>query len=666
MFEMFKNAKTKETRVWFGGEPDKGVIPYSKAISFNEGEIDFGNELDKRNLLPNYTMAGKAIYIHPSGEYITTNGAQESLIYQKAFGGVSLVAIESHNYAINTRKVGPVDYGNDSSIIAYSDSGFEIMSNQASWDKYSFQVNEGVIFGTGMMTMACKDDNINPTLTRTKRLSMNMMYKHFGELPSSRLVLNDLRDTNITRKHLDLYEAQENVLQKLQEQPDGFHLLSGEVGVGKTHIAAKYINDLLEKKPDANILIIEPIDGVVARFKKLISVDVHSSPRDGNVVMTDNTSILNSTNINGGWDLVVFDEFHKMDKDTTVSRYPLDTRRMPANVLAMTGTVSNTYPEQIWSTAKNYVSRYAYEFGVNEREACLFAPFNSQGVPQLTSIRLLPEFFLEHVLDDKSVTLLRQDIKELGLEEKMPVNKFSAGFDLSSEDKMFYNFMVKRADLLEMSMSDKLRVLDKAFNTNQKEFTVQQTQVFGRDDSSFRLVDPDTIEGSDAKLLYLGRHDQPFVDKKIDFINNLYTEKNEKILVYLGDNDYGNRVVNDLNSKGLRAEFVDTHVKGAVSKINNSDADIVVFDINPIMEGIDLHANHVVWYSTPESAGLDEQACGRITRLSSEQTEKNFYYLYHKTTIQQELTNNIIRTNDINNLALKRTDTKTAELDLAL
>ena len=658
MLEMFKNAKTKETRVWFGGEPDNGVIPYSKAISFNEGEIDFVTELDNRNLLPNYTMFGKAKYIHPSGEYITTNGVQESLIYQKAFGGVSLVAIESH-------KVGKVDYGNDSSMIAYSDSGFEILSNQASLDKYSFQVNNGLIYElSGGLT--CKDDNINPTLTRTKRLPMTKMYKYFGELPSSRLVLNDLRDTNITRKHLDLYEAQENVLQKLQEQPDGFHLLSGEVGVGKTHIAAKYINDLLEKKPDAKILIIEPIDGVVTRFKELISVDVHRTPRDGTVVMTDNTSHLNSININGGWDLVVFDEFHKMDKDTTVSRYPLDTRRMPANVLAMTGTVSNTYPEQIWSTAKNYVSRYAYEFGVNEREACLFAPFNSRGVPQLTSIRLLPEFFLEHVLDDKSVTLLRQDIKELGLEEKMPVNKFSAGFDLSSEDKMFYNFMVKRADLLEMSMSDKLRVLDKAFNTNQKEFTVQQTQVFGRDDSSFRLVDPDTIEGSDAKLLYLGRHDQPFVDKKIDFINNLYTEKNEKILVYLGDNDYGNRVVNDLNSKGLRAEFVDTHVKGAVDKINDSDADVVVFDINPIKEGVDLHANHVVWYSTPESAGLDEQACGRITRLSSEQTEKNFYYLYHKTTIQQELTNNIIRTNDINNLALKRTDTKTAELDLAL
>ena len=83
-----------------------------------------------------------------------------------------------------------------------------------------------------------------------------------------------------------------------------------------------------------------------------------------------------------------------------------------------------------------------------------------------------------------------------------------------------------------------------------------------------------------------------------------------------------------------------------------------------IKEGVELKANNVVWYSTPESAGLDEQACGRITRLHSEKTEKNFYYLYHKTTIQQELTNNIIRTNDINNIALKRDDVKTSEFIL--
>ena len=119
-----------------------------------------------------------------------------------------------------------------------------------------------------------------------------------------------------------------------------------------------------------------------------------------------------------------------------------------------------------------------------------------------------------------------------------------------------------------------------------------------------------------------------------------------------------------MNSTGVTAEFVDTHMKGAVSKINNSSADVVVFDINMIKEGVDLEANNVVWYSTPESAGLDEQACGRITRLHSEKTEKNFYYLYHKTTIQQELTNNIIRTNDINNIALKRDGVKTSEFVL--
>ena len=61
---------------------------------------------------------------------------------------------------------------------------------------------------------------------------------------------------------------------------------------------------------------------------------------------------------------------------------------------------------------------------------------------------------------------------------------------------------------------------------------------------------------------------------------------------------------------------------------------------------------------------MDEQSCGRITRLSSEQTEKNIYYMYHKTTIQQDLTNNIIRTNEINNIALNRESNETKDISL--
>ena len=68
------------------------------------------------------------------------------------------------------------------------------------------------------------------------------------------------------------------------------------------------------KNPNANVLIIEPIDGVVDRFKELIDCQVsydYDLPRNGGVVISDKTSLLNKAN----WDLVVFDEFHKMDKD---------------------------------------------------------------------------------------------------------------------------------------------------------------------------------------------------------------------------------------------------------------------------------------------------------------------------------------------------------------
>ena len=38
--------------------------------------------------------------------------------------------------------------------------------------------------------------------------------------------------------------------------------------------------------------------------------------------------------------------------------------------------------------------------------------------------------------------------------------------------------------------------------------------------------------------------------------------------------------------------------------------------------------------------------------------------MYHKTTIQQDLTNNIIRTNEINNIALNRESNETKDISL--
>lgn len=628
----------------------------------------------------------KAIYVHPSGKYVYANSVSEGLVYQKAFGGVCVAYDEgAYNKSIKPlEKMAAEKYPNIKTyrkrvrdgtmrniildaqgVKVYHTDGYEDITIGESFARYGSvgclpHWYQGMNDGPNEI-IATQD---NEKMSRIHRSSMLQVYKELDMIPKTDLVVDDLREPLQVRNHPELFEEQEKVLKQLQEQRDGFHLLSGEVGVGKTHIAAAYINDYLEKDPTASILVIEPIDGVVENLTKLINVpvgDSWSSVSDGGVMITDDTSA-----IRADWDVIVFDEFHNMDKDSRVSRYPLDSESFPANVLAMTGTVSNTYPEQIWSTSKNYISRYAKMNGASEDMYQILSPVNPKGFPQMTVIRGMPEFFLEHVLDDCSVTLLRHDIKELGLEEKMPVNKYAAGIELTDEDKLFYNFMTSRAYKIGISQSEQLHILDVAFNTNQKDFVVHPSRTDGSWVVNYRLVDPNEVDKSKHDLLFLGRHDQPFVDKKIDFISNLHAEKQEKILLYLNDDAYAGRIVDDLSAKGVNAEFVDTRAKGAVSRINNSDADVVIFDVNPIKEGVDLHANHVVWYSTPESAGVDEQACGRITRLSSEKVEKNFYYLYHKTTIQQDLTNNIIRTNEVNNVALKREKTVTEELELSL
>lgn len=581
-------------------------------------------------------------YVHPSGTYtpLPIGGA---MVMQQAFGGVAIKALTlSENAAtvIEPNRIGEL------TVDEIKDAYGIDMSNRklGNPSKYGGHVGESPLIDGQ---------------TNYKKFTISGAYKYFDSLPTEpTLDMSDITPVELKTPHDDLYKAQQSTLAKLQNQDDGFHLLSGEVGVGKTHIAAAYINDTIKSNPQAKVIVIEPIDGVVSKFKSLLD-------NQENVMITDDASKLTKDN----WDLVVFDEFHRMDGNGYVSSYPRSNYDMPKNILAMTGTVSNTYPEQVWSVTKNYVSRYFAENDhVNLQEGLAMGPYVERTIntstgdskklmmPEMSTIRLEPEYLLDHILADNTVQLLRRDIEELNVEETMPVNKFASGFDLTPQDKLFSNLLASRAKMLNMTTENQLDILDDAFNTNKKEFIVQPTRdSLYNDEKRYQLVDPDTVMDN-HDLLYLGKHDQPFQDKKIGFIADLAKDKQEKVLVYMLSNDYAKRVQEDLNKTGITTEFVDTHIDGAVDKINDSDANVVLFDINPITEGIDLHANTVVWYSTPRSAGLDEQACGRITRLSSEQADKNFYYLYHKTTIQESITKNIIRTNDINNRALQRND----------
>ena len=586
------------------------------------------------------TYGSTTYYIHPSGEFNASITTTSAFMCLEAFGGA----------VVSYKRFGLADNKLPDALVFESVNG-EIMATTMNKDDvarkhkiYPFEADEktgGLYMISNPVLAAC-----GGTVHGNGKMNARAAYDFYAALPLE--PAKPKAKPPIVRNHPELYEAQERVLQELQNQPDGFHMLSGEVGVGKTHIAADYINDSIKANPKAKVLVIEPIEGVVERFTSLIEPEYLS-----NVTITDDTKKLKS----GEWDVVVFDEFHKMDKDKAVARYALDVDKMPKNILAMTGTVSNTYPEQVWSVSKNYIARYVADNGIDAFKAGYLGPYNNQGIPQMTSIRNQPEFFVEHVLGDSTAQIVRADIEELDVEAKMPVNKYSAGFDLTPTDKAFYALLKGRANSLGMDKADQLTILDAAFNTNQKEFVIQQSNIYkggGMSSPSFQLVNPDDVPRGSHDLLYLGRHDQPFQDKKIDFITNLSNDVDEKVLVYLSSNDYAERVVDDLRAQGKTAQFVDTHVSGAVKAINDSDADVIVFDVNPIREGVELKANHVVWYSTPNSAGLDEQACGRITRLSSEPTDKNFYYLYHKTTVQEEVTKRIIQTNNINNIALNR------------
>lgn len=223
-----------------------------------ELEVKLNTKYPYRNVkdVP-FRVKNKSVYIHPTGESVVALSIQEGLLYQKAFGGVCLTSNDSQNY----------EYAGNAATV-FMDDGFIYLSSDKLNTRFGYKLNA---YGGFVRTrQPVTDSSINGELVPYKRTNMSDTYKHFASLPKTNLDIGDLRNSLTTRKHRDLYEEQEKVLQKLQSQDDGFHLLSGEVGVGKTHIAAKYINDYIEKNPNANVLIIEPIDGVVDRFKELI------------------------------------------------------------------------------------------------------------------------------------------------------------------------------------------------------------------------------------------------------------------------------------------------------------------------------------------------------------------------------------------------------------
>lgn len=610
---------------------------------------DFQHKLDYLAIKNGY--ADHTRYIHPSGLTCEIKNFAEAAVYLSAFKGLivfdaspndDMSGIEGKPYA--DAFTGQTADGQTlkAGLTVFTPNG---------WYKAPEHSDYAALFKAAY-------PEAGGLTTISKNMSSRKRYALFQQ-HSETLQLTDLRPSLARRQHPALYEEQEKVLVQMQKTA-GFHLLSGEVGVGKTHIAAEYVNSLLQKQPESRVLIIEPVPEVANKFKQLIHQSIA-----GHVQIMDDVAALGSQQKQ---DLVVFDEFHKYDKNKRVANFPLKTApsHYPDNVIAMTGTVSSQYPEQIWSVAHNYAAVDKMRHPVSEIAAFSYGPYNAKHVPQMSSIRTLPEHFLSSVLKGNLVQLLRRDVKELGLAEQMPVNKVSVGIKLSPEDKLFYHLLKVRAKSLHMSEPDQLKILDEAFNTNKSEFVVQPVYDYqGKKRPAsrrYQLVDPKRVPAGTTNLYYLGRHDGAFQDKKLDVIRGIAQKASGKTLVYLTNGSYGPRVTQGLEAAGVQAEFVDTQKSGAVQKINQSTAKAVVFDVSPIAEGVDLKADTVVWYNTPVSSGLDEQACGRITRLNSSKHEKNFYYLYHETTIQQQLTENIVRTNEVNNVALNRTGVKSVDV----
>lgn len=245
------------------------------------------------------------------------------------------------------------------------------------------------------------------------------LYEELSQLDNTLLDTSSIKVPE-QRKHHELYESQEWALEQLQKHGSGFQMLAGEAGVGKIHIASSYINDYLKDKPNANILIVEPVKEVIPKFEQLIdNLD--------NITITDDVEQLNQEQ----WDVVLFDEMHKQN-NKTVKDFPRKTKHYPDVVIGITGTVSDMKLQEVYQITKNYEIKNIELHGGSLQTHLSSQSYLRESPKtyhyQLMQYQQLPEAYVNNIL--KPVDLLRSDVKELNLESRMPVNNYQASFEM--------------------------------------------------------------------------------------------------------------------------------------------------------------------------------------------------------------------------------------------
>lgn len=369
--------------------------------------------------------------------------------------------------------------------------------------------------------------------------------------------------------------------------------LFGEVGVGKTYMAAYIAKDWLGK-----LVVVAP-DETHGNWLEVMALFGVSKLE---ICSELDESLFQKKDIADY--LVIVDEIHKhVKKERTIQNYSILTG-CDATILALTGT---PYGKNMYDFSKIALRIAHYD------------------VPRLRKEQIRD--FLSKIVPYHGVSISKP------VEEQKPryiVETELLSIKMTFEQRAYYDFMVSRGRQLKVTDYQMAQNTDDFVDFGSKETFVTKRH----------LIDEKKKTWKSYRYFMGYRAITKSFNVKLDKLKKLCLENSGNILIYVNSQ----KMLKFLEDEGFPVlTFGDkSEIEGKIHEKFRENNCIVV-STRDVKEGINLpEVDMIIWYQTPRSAVDFEQCNGRMLRgIPEEDTHKKVVQIFSQNTIQEKLANEL-------------------------
>lgn len=439
-----------------------------------------------------------------------------------------------------------------------------------------------------------------------------------------------------------LYPKQKELSDKLIKQfekDNEFNclFLSGEMGVGKTHMSS-YIIDYFNNKYKYGYIILLAPNNVYRKFKALLG-DILVKPSSTDNLNEDNkvyffthrsfSAFLNKAdnetkkNISEKLNFLVIDESQELSYNNIQMINDLkNSCKKDLKLLCLTGTIFDGTLSKLENLLNTFYEKYSYKYNIKD----LFSFINV--LWKYISVSLSLDDLKEHTnLEDNN------DIQQ----KIMPIDFV----EIDNEEKLFYDLVKNQlgnfysTEYKDDNISKNELMASAYLDFPDKDFYFKKNNKV-EDDTNLKISTYNIVSLPLTKKITI--EDTNKYKRAKDILND---NKGQKTLIYINDDDFGKHLNKTLQKDGYLSEFVNKNdnLDIRINKIFETK-DIVIINPRLIKIGIDIQAENIIWYQLLTNVTDILQAQRRITRLNST-TESKIYFLGYDNTAQKRMLNYI-------------------------